>query len=92
MFNHESRHMMTYDITRDLLYLRTTSPEGLTFLTTIYSSIEIIYCFVSFCLVIDILASFRLDQVCVIMSLTNIVDKTRYQPPKAMYKEAEFCV
>ena len=38
------------------------------------------------------LASFHLDQVFVIMSLTNIVDKTRYQPPKAMYKEAEFCV
>ena len=31
MFNHESGQMMTYDITRDLLYLRTTSPEGLTF-------------------------------------------------------------
>ena len=31
MFDHESGQMMTYDITRDLLYLRTTSPEGLTF-------------------------------------------------------------
>ena len=30
MFNHESGQMMTYDITRDLLYLRTTSPGGLT--------------------------------------------------------------
>ena len=31
MFDHESGQMMTYDITRDLLYLRTTSPEGLAF-------------------------------------------------------------